>query len=310
MTILHLYESHSQDPAFGQLLSRLEESVHNVVGDASETEGINLVHAHSWLQDGPTALQLKRDRAIPYVLSLSDEDLVQLEKFTLRPRPYKILEEAEKVVFPSMVFQNVLAEKLPAKLADVVFSHSLMIFPHIDPFWFQHLHLAKPVSLIHIRLLTANIGGRENYSDLIEKAEHRLHKRNFQVELTSFDFKSASLEERMELYRRHDILVHPSRGIVPITLFAEALSQGLPVIYAREGCFDGIFPEGTAGFAVSSHDTADLAEKILLVSERYATMEQHVADLHPLHLFNLDETYHNYLRIYDRVMASGVAGRF
>ncbi|MBQ6071800.1 MAG: hypothetical protein IKQ75_03220 [Bacteroidales bacterium] len=307
ISVLHLYKDYRNDAGFPLLLERLGSYVRNLIAETAAEmpaemptgETISLTHAHSWYQDGPDALRLRQEHGIPYVLTLTSEDLRHLEAFSLKSKRYDVLENAEKVVFPNQHFQYALADKLSDKLADAVFSRSLVIYDGISPFWFQNLRRSKPVSLIHIRLLTALNMGRDTTLEMVEKAAKLLRKQNLSVDVTTFEPNALGEAERMEMYRRHDMLVQPTPVNGSTTLYAEALSQGLPVLYARQGCFDGIFPDGTAGFSVMPHNAHDLAEKILLISERYATVEQHIADLHPLHPFNWDEIYRQYLRVYD-----------
>lgn len=303
MTILHLYKNRAENPGFEELLQRLNSVMQNVVVENAallqDDSNISLMHAHSWFEDGPDALNLKLERNIPYVVSLCDEDLLRLQKFSLKSKRFDILEQAEKVIFPNPMFQNILAEKLSNKLADQIFSHSWIIYNGLMPFWFQHLRLAKPVSLIHTRLLTLENNETKSELSEIKKAMNMLRKRNLDVDLTTFDGSKMSEMERMELYQKHDVLVVPSLSGVKTTLYVEALSQGLPVIYGKRGCFDGIFQDGIPGFAVNGHNASEIMEKIVLISERYATIEQHIASLHPLQSFNYDEIYRQYLRIYD-----------
>ncbi len=303
ISVLHLYKDYRKDAGFPLLLDRLGSYVHNLVAETAADmptgEDVSLVHAHSWYQDGPDALRLKHEHGIPYVLALTSADLDRLSAFSLKSKRYDVLENAEKVVFPNQHFQYVLADKLSDKLADAVFSRSSVIYDGISPFWFQNLRRSKPVSLIHIRLLTALEKDGGSASEIVEKAAKLLCKQNLSVDVATFEPNVLGEAERMEMYRSHDMLVQPTPVNGATTLYAEALSQGLPVVYARQGCFDGIFPDGTAGFSVAPHNAHDLAEKILLISERYATVEQHIADLHPLHPFNWDEIYRQYLRVYD-----------
>ena len=55
-------------------------------------------------------------------------------------------------------------------------------------------------------------------------------------------------------------------------VYAEAMSQGIPVLYTRGQGFDGQFPEGTVGYAVSDRDADDLAEKIRMVLSDYPNL--------------------------------------
>ena len=77
------------------------------------------------------------------------------------------------------------------------------------------------------------------------------------------------------------------------------IGEALALLYDPHNGPDGLSPDGKIGYATHTQSADDLAEKILLVGERYATIEQHITDLHPLHLFNWDEIYRGYLRVYD-----------
>ena len=61
---------------------------------------------------------------------------------------------------------------------------------------------------------------------------------------------------------------HESFGLV----YAEAMSQGLPVIYTRGQGFDGQFPEGCVGYSVKSSDALEIAERVESVLVDYDAM--------------------------------------
>lgn len=324
MSILHLYNRYSLNPGFQYLLDKLRENgAQHLLADRSPVNftGVQVLHAHSWMEDGKAALEIHEKACIPFVLTVRAEDLEQASGFSAWHHAKQILENADYVVFADPMVDRYLAEKLPTKLADTTYSHAVTIYDGLNPFWLQHLRGAKPVSLIQIRLLY--IGNPETdrrIGNLLKAIEHLLH-RNFDVRLTIVhtECETAELEhrklrvfskpfvnmlgkqtceERLALYRSHDILAMPCDEGVGTNVYAEALSQGLPLVYAKEGVFDGIYREGEAGYAVNTRDVEDLENKILQISERYATIEQHLCDLQPLHAFNVDENYRKYIRIY------------
>ena len=79
-------------------------------------------------------------------------------------------------------------------------------------------------------------------------------------------------EQVIQHLRKADIFVMPSHTETFGLVYAEAMSQGLPVLYTAGQGFDGHFPDGTVGYAVSDTDAAALAEKILLVAQRYEAL--------------------------------------
>ena len=70
-------------------------------------------------------------------------------------------------------------------------------------------------------------------------------------------------EKLISYYRKADIYVMPSHKETFGLVYAEAMSQGLPVLYSRGQGFDRQFAEGIIGFSVDSHSPKEVAEKII-----------------------------------------------
>ena len=69
-------------------------------------------------------------------------------------------------------------------------------------------------------------------------------------------------EQLIEQYRKHDIFVMPSFTESFGLVYAEALSQGLPVVYSKGQGFDGQFEEGDVGYNCVARDANDVANSI------------------------------------------------
>lgn len=54
-------------------------------------------------------------------------------------------------------------------------------------------------------------------------------------------------------------------------VYAEAMSQGLPVIYSKGQGFDGQFAEGVVGYHVDAHDPEELCENIIKMTAEQST---------------------------------------
>ncbi len=52
-------------------------------------------------------------------------------------------------------------------------------------------------------------------------------------------------------------------------VYAEALTQGLPVIYTRGEGFDGNFDEGEVGYSVNSSNYIEISDRILKIIKNY-----------------------------------------
>ena len=62
--------------------------------------------------------------------------------------------------------------------------------------------------------------------------------------------------------------IHETFGLV----YAEALSQGLPIIYTRGQGFDGHFEEGEVGYSVDCYDYEEISNKVLEIITKYETI--------------------------------------
>ena len=326
MNILHLH-SQQQDRGFSELLKGLEGSVHNVVVNAEQRiesvdlQQISLNHAHNWLMDGPLAVSLQEQLHIPFLVSITEEDCEGLMSWRFKSRNYAILQAADKVLMPTPAIQKCLANKLPNRIADEVFSKMIPLGNGIVHFWLDRLRTPEPVSIIHIRLLFVGMEDADAHLRTMVKAVEMLRHQNFDVTIDAVlldDVKESAVakavlekpfvrvlqvetdEEWLRCFRNHDVLVMLSGKGVEIYL--QALSQGLPLIYSRDGFFAGLFQEGMTGFAVNPGKADDVAEKILEVSQRYGTIVQHISDLHPLSGFNWNDLIPKYLSLYARLI--------
>ena len=81
--------------------------------------------------------------------------------------------------------------------------------------------------------------------------------------------------------------------------YAEAMTQGLPVIYTRGQGFDGQFSEGTVGYSVNSCDAAELAENIVKICEHYPELSKNCVQ--SVQRFQWDKIVQEYLRIYTEI---------
>ena len=288
-------------------------------------ESLGLTHAHSLFGSGAVAYQIFKTYHIPYIVEIRNEDVrnIGVNPFWFKRQGIEILTHAARVIFLNRNYQDYLATKLSNSNADKVFSQSLTIHDGIDSFWLRNLRLPKPVSLIKIRLLYAGADLEVKNMRNIIKAINIITKKNLFVTLTIMGnaLKEGQLEklaegdnritilpylgkeQLMEQFRSHDIFVLPATAGSSTHFYAESLTQGIPVIYNRHEGLDGIYTDGDAGYATDFDSADDLADKILLISERYATIEQHLTDLQPFNEFNWDDIYRHFLRIYD------IAGR-
>lgn len=315
--ILHI----SQHPSlhFSEILQRLESEVHNTLwNNQASLEEQQIIHAHSWLDDGPIALELSEKLGIPFIISFAPDEISHIKKLslTLHPQWVAILKQATKIILPHPDFAHQLEQALSDSLADIIFRKTLTIYQPIDPYFLQHLHLHKPVALVHTRLLyVAQDPHYKADMEFILKAVKKIQHQHLDIQLSVANvgndpevrhtaaklnlsvMDAEDIATRAEIYRAHDIVAMTGTHLRSTQYFAEAISQGLPVIYSKHSCLDGVMPDGGICM-LEKEDSSHLSEKIMEISQRFATIEQHLSSLHPLNRFNADEIYREYLRIY------------
>lgn len=305
MKILHII-SNDNDRARTERVTRYmpEEFEHQFVTpkEMAQYQGhVDVIHAHRWFECGEAAHQYASTKNVPYVVDVVQSDLEYYHKLFVfnKKGAENVLAEAARVVFTSQSQQEFLAQHLPSKTADTVFFHSMMLLEALDPFWISNIRIHPPTALVHIKLLYVGPSDSHHHLDVVNHAMKKLQRRNYDISLTTVE--DLSEEELLEVYRSHDIMLQLDEKTPSIQRFAEALSQGLPVLYAPEGVCDGIFKEGLAGYAVNPKSSDDIARIILNVSDLFGTIEQHISRLHPLCPFDGREQASHYEHLYGNV---------
>ena len=262
----------------------------------------DVIHAHQWFECGQAAWNYAAANHLHYVVDVVQSDLEAYHKLFVfnKKSAENVLLEASRVVFTSPSQQDFLAQHLPSKTADTVFFHSSLIYEALDPFWISNIHIHPPTALVHIKLLYVGASDSNSHLDVVQHAMKKLQRRNYDITLTTVD--DLTDEELLEVYRSHDILLLLDKHTLTTKRFAEALSQGLPVLYAPNSICDGIFKEGLAGYTVNPKSADDIARTILDVSDLFGTIEQHISSLHPLSQFDGREQARHYEHLYDNTI--------
>jgi glycosyltransferase involved in cell wall biosynthesis len=252
----------------------------------------DVIHAHSLLTNGGIALSLHKRFGIPYIVAVRDTDVnVLLKRMPhLRPLARRILESASKVIFLSKSYRDqALAPYLnPEQLAQVL-KKSAVVPNGIDALWLKdqpgirNAPNSDEVNLLFVGQLVA----RKNLPAAISATE-ALAARGRKVRLTVVgqpaDAKVVGaakasplvsllpprpMAELMPLYRTADVFLLPSGRETFGLVYAEAISQGLPVLYTRGQGFDGQFEDGEVGFAIDPGDPEIIADKIEAILKDY-----------------------------------------
>ncbi|MBR2897906.1 MAG: glycosyltransferase family 4 protein [Oscillospiraceae bacterium] len=262
-------------------------------------EQYDCIHAYTLFSDGNVALNLSETYGIPYVVAVRNTDVNDFFRLMphLRSRGVTIMRKASAVFFLSDSYRNQVFEKyVPKKYRDEIFRKTHIIPNGIDDFWLGHSAVGnKSLDTNNgVKLIYAGRIDRNKNIPTTQKAMAILSERGIDTSLTVIgkvedkkehlkiikDTRTKYLpampkEKLIEEYNKADVFVMPSFTESFGLVYAEAMSQGLPVIYSEGQGFDNQFAEGTVGYHVSSDDpksVADGIEKILAsfdeISER------------------------------------------
>lgn len=252
----------------------------------------DIVHAHSLFSNGYVAMKLKEKFNIPYIVAIRNTDVNIFFKrmIHLRKLGIKIIRNANKVVFLSNSYRDYVIENyIPTNLKESVYNKSIVISNGIDDFWIKEKGKPKELNDENkIKLIfVGSIDKNKNVLSVI-KASEILIKDNIEVELSVigkpedknimriirnkafvkyYDYMS---KDDLKLhYSNSDIFVMPSKYETFGLVYAEAMSQGLPLIYTKGQGFDGYFEDGTVGYSVESDNIEDIVLKIKKVINNY-----------------------------------------
>lgn len=271
--------------------------IFNCANSIFESEPFDIIHAYTLFTDGTCARHLSETYGVPYVVAVRNTDVnLFFEKlFYMRKTGIKNLKMASKVFFLSEAYmKRVLDKYVPSQLRDEIAAKSIVVPNGIDKFWHDHLyHFERELDANVVKLIFAGKINKNKNIGVVQQAVKMLLNRGFNVifnvvgpiedkelfneicndEHTVY-YPALPKEELINLYRQSDIFVMPSLSESFGLVYAEALTQGLPVIYTKGEGFDGQFPEGVVGYHVdakSGEEIADAIERICLNYQSFSS---------------------------------------
>lgn len=260
------------------------------------------IHAYTLFTDGNCARKLSKKYGIPYVVAVRNTDVNDFfaKMLHLRDRGIDIMRDAKAIFFLSEAYrQEVFNKYVPHKYRESLFRKTYIIPNGIDAFWIHNCSKVyrKVDTTEEIKLVYAGRIDRNKNILMTQKAMKLLQEAGYHVSLTVVGkiqdkreynrivldrcttcLPAMPKEKLIDVYRSSDIFVMPSITESFGLVYAEAMSQGLPVVYTQGQGFDGQFPEGTVGFHVLSGDARSVADGIRKVIERYTEISGNVAE--------------------------------
>jgi glycosyltransferase involved in cell wall biosynthesis len=256
-----------------------------------------VIHAHSLFSNGYIAMKLKQNYGVPYIVAVRNTDVNTFFKYMvhLRGLGVQILEKADRVIFLSKSYRdNVIENFVPLNLKENIYNKTSIIPNGIDDFWFKNKGNAKNIpDKKNLKLLYVGVINKNKNISTTVKAIRILQQEGYNVKLTivgriqdKFIYNQIKKmpfinyislkpkEDLIEIYRGNDIFVMPSKHETFGLVYAEALSQGLPIIYTRGQGFDGQFEEGEVGYGIHCMDAQDIADKLVDIILKYKLISE------------------------------------
>lgn len=284
--------------------------------------GYQLCHAHSLFSDGAIAYYFKKKYKIPYIVAVRNTDINDFLKYLkyLKPLGKKIILNSSHVVFLSVSYKKRL-QKSYKNLSNIIEDKAIILPNGINDFWHKNINFddkqiidnkvniiyageirknkniinsIKAIELLQVKYkIQFSIIG-EGLNDEIEyliKLKHYVKDKEF-VKI----YKSMPKEELIKFYRNSHIFLMPSFTETFGLVYAEALTQRLPVVYTKNEGFDNIFENGFVGYSVIAFEIHDISSKIEQIIFNYNQIQKNTITV--VNQFDWSVISQKYFQIY------------
>lgn len=258
---------------------------------------IDVSHAHFLLEDGDLAYDLKKTYNIPYVVTIRNSCMLNISN-KYKPHLFlhglNIMLNADRIIFLSPSYKKRVIDLLKNKsLRNTIEQKSIIIPNGIDDFWLNNIYAFREIVKGKIIFLTvSSIDENKNHIAVVKALEiletkgyqveyrivGRINDRNVYNRISEIPFlkyyEPLPKEKLIEQYRSADIFILASKTETFGLVYAEAMTQGLPVIYSKNEGFDAQFSEGEVGFHASSNSPEEICEAIEKVLTDYTNISK------------------------------------
>ncbi len=299
-----------------------QHKIRKAVEEHYDIGSFDLIHAYTLFTDGNTANILSKKYNKPYVVAVRNTDVNSFFKWMphLRKRGIRLMREAAAVFFLSASYKNFVFKKyVPEEYRNEIDAKTHIIPNGIDDFWHCNPPEGDKTVTDEIKLIYAGRIDKNKNIPTIQKAMRILREQGYSAKLTVVGkvvdknefaiiqkdaytkyIPALQKQELIDVYRTHTMFVMPSFTESFGLVYAEAMSQGLPVIYTRGEGFDGQFADGTVGYAVSPDNPAEIADKIEKIVGGYNTFPKICRE--KAGKFNWADIANEYERIYEEIV--------
>lgn len=281
-----------------------------------------IIHSHTLIVNGMIAYWANLKWGIPYVVTVRNTDInLFLRRYRLfRKLAVKILDKSVHIIALSPSYANKEIKQYFPETVYKRFKNKMSIIPNgINDYWIKNKYLNEHKNSTPKILFVGKLDRNKNLCLLVDACRiikdnggnvqlqvagegplyQAIKKHSNDIDIKFF----GHIETRGKLlkkYRQADILAVPSFTESFGVVYAEAMSQSLPVIYTKNQGFDGYFEAGEVGFPIDSSNAKDVAEKIRVILDNYKSMSRKAYDNAAIfswkkNIRDIEAIYHNCL---------------
>lgn len=305
--------------------------LNNLVSNV-DIKQFHCVHAYTLFTDGNCALEINKRYGIPYVVAVRATDFSFFKyRINIRKKAVEILDNASKIFFLSEKKRDIFLNNYLSKMNKNSLLNKIEIIPNgINDYWLDNSFKEKDILSTEEKFNDKNLniitvsqiikrknipivqnvienmikhGWSISYEVIGKGIDKKILKKICRKDYTNF-FDHMTKEQLIQHYRWADIFVLPSINETFGLVYAEAMTQGLPVLYTNNEGFDGQFKEGMVGYSINPKYLNDIENKILLCIKNYKNL--YFNEMKNIHKFKWSIIVRKYFKIYKSVVGDSI----
>lgn len=264
---------------------------------------IDVIHAATLFTEGCTARALQKKYGIPFFVSVRATDSIFYSKKMphLWKNGYDVLKYANSIAYVTPTIKSSMLSKWQYRELSEKLMQGDIVNNGIDRIWLDNLHVEPknidtPIRILYIGRFDSkkNILGlidavkrlRERYlvslilvggdGDKQAQVEHEVNENNNYVEYLG---KIYDKDKLIEVVRGCDIFAMLSHEETFGLVYAECLSQGLPLVYSKGTGFDNMYPDGHVGYSAYSNKVDSIVDALQNVIINYQSVRINVSNV-------------------------------
>ena len=287
-----------------------------------KNEEFDLLFAHSLFANGYIAYLANKQFGTPDIVMVQNTYINVFYRF----KPYlsrialKVMSNAKKIIFASTCYKDyLLINHIPSRLKKKVDEKTKVVPYGIEDIFYNSDITFKQKTDNEFKIICVGLICRNKNQIGLAKAIKKLNDDGYQIKLTVIGkIDNEKLVEKLRSYNFVEILPYMSKkalvkeyknadifALVSLTetfglVYAEALSQGLPIVYSKGQGFDGQFVEGFVGYSALADSTVSISNAIRKTIQEYDLLKKHTVKAS--YKFKWDNVTEQYKQLYTDII--------